>query len=216
MPPRKHSGHALQDRAAFLPRRPIGVPTRIRYAYESTWQGLNDGACAKRGRVFGLAPRLALADVMGIRNSAPAKDREVAPTGSGSLRAIPVWPGQGCLCLTRELPASPPQLWMCVIGRGSRLPRGPDLSCTNPLPHPTCTVDMRGNSTRIHHRTDARGSRRFDLAPIAGSARSSRCTTGPNRANFPPHTCPSKAIDRPPTPPSPRASAGAFPLRGRS
>ena len=89
MPLRKHSGHALQDRAAFLPRRPPGGHTEIRSAYGCQWQGLHYGACATRGRVFsfgsGYLPRIP--DV--LRDGAPAKDRMVGPLRS-SARRVPV------------------------------------------------------------------------------------------------------------------------------
>ena len=94
MPPRKHSGHALQrplpkwgERRAAL-RQPVpaksgrGFPPaktswrthRIRSAYRSHRQGRDEDACAERGRVLLLVLGRAFAQTAGLRQGAPAKD----------------------------------------------------------------------------------------------------------------------------------------------
>ena len=85
----------------LLPRRPSGGRTGARSAYESPWPSPDDGACARRERVFNHAPgyplRVPLISAMAL-----------GPTGrSTGIR----WPAscgghheRRCLCQTRELP----------------------------------------------------------------------------------------------------------------
>ena len=192
MPLCKHSGHALQDRAACLPRRPMGGSARSWSPYRSQRRGLGEVACATRGRysisylvVRGQKPIV-------LRDGAPAKGLLVDPLCYCGLLTPGARSGPRCLCLTRELspPAPAPFLDFSV---------SPVLWSTH-LPNKCRTEALRypGLPSALRPRTGSLQMRSAMAPALADrdSSAHSKPTGVPGAPACPPHKQPTKSTQQ--------------------
>ena len=141
--PRQKKG-TKENRAAQTPR---GSPPAKTSGWthlgtapcRSCWLNLTDCACADRGRVFRLAAGHAPQSAIGLRHGAPAKDRLVAPPGSGAPLVVLPRLAEWRLCLTRELPTPPPAPSHCFPPPRLRSPVRLHRPCTV-SPRPSLAV----------------------------------------------------------------------------